>query len=62
MTLSVTGDCHPLSPVFPGVRLSEAGQLLLLLLAALLPEQELWLEGGPGRQALCVVRRGRHHR
>lgn len=32
--------------VFSGLCMSEAGQLLLLLLASFLPEQQLWLEGG----------------
>lgn len=31
--------------VLPGLCMSEAGQLLLLLLASFLPEQQLWLEG-----------------
>lgn len=32
--------------VFSGLCMSETGQLLLLLLASFLPEQQLWLEGG----------------
>lgn len=48
--------------VFPVVRVSEAGQLCLLLLASLLPEQQLQLEGGRGRPPVCVVRRRRNHR
>lgn len=41
--------------VFPGLCMSEAGQLLLLLLASFLPEQQLRLEGGWGRPPVCVV-------
>ncbi|CAG12141.1 unnamed protein product, partial [Tetraodon nigroviridis] len=47
--------------VLPGLRLSEAGQLLLLLLAPLLPEQQLWLERGRGRPSVSLVRCRRDH-
>lgn len=43
--------------VFLGLRVSEVGQLLLLLLAAVLLEQQLRVEGGRGRPPVCVVRR-----
>lgn len=35
--------------------LPETGQLLFLLLAAILSKQQLWLEGGRSRPAVCVV-------
>lgn len=50
-----------LSPaVFSVICMSEAGQLLFLLLAAILSQQQLRLEGGSGRPAVCVVWCGRH--
>lgn len=48
--------------VFSCLRLPETGELLLLLLAAILSEQQLWLEGGRSRSPVCVVWRGRDHR
>lgn len=53
-SLNVTCGLFP--AVFPGVRLSEAGQLLLLLLASVLSEQQLRLEGGRGRPPVHMVR------
>uniref|UniRef100_A0A3P9JYB8 Major facilitator superfamily (MFS) profile domain-containing protein n=1 Tax=Oryzias latipes TaxID=8090 RepID=A0A3P9JYB8_ORYLA len=50
------------SALFSGLRLLEAGQLLLLLLASFLSEQQLRVEGGRGRPLVCVVRCRRDYR
>lgn len=60
--LTVSSLVSVCTAVFFGVRMSEAGQLLLLLLASFLPEQQLRLEGGGGRPSVCVVRCGRNRR
>lgn len=54
--------CLACTAVFPGLCMSEAGQLLLLLLASLLLEQQLQVEGSPGRPPVCVVWCRRNHR
>lgn len=56
---SLNFTCCALAAVFPGLRLSEAGQLLLFLLASVLPEQQLRLERGRGRPPVHLVRRRR---
>lgn len=52
---------HVCDAVFPGLCLSEAGQLLLLLLASFLSEQQLWLERGRGWPSVNLVRCWRNH-
>lgn len=62
--VEVSCDYYSLSAlaVLACLRLPETGELLLLLLAAILSEQQLWLEGGRSRPTICVVWRGRDHR
>ena len=45
-----------------GLCLSEASQLFFLLLAAILPQQQIWLEGDCGRWHLYLVWRRRDYR
>lgn len=49
-------------PVLLGLCLLEAGELLILLLAALLPQQQLWMERSRSWPALHLVWCGRNHR
>lgn len=53
---SLNFTCCVFAAVFPGLRLSEAGQLLLFLLASVLSEQQLRLERSRGRPPVDLVR------